>query len=177
MGIGVDEIVFIGGLTRYDKLLHPSWGHDLKIGAFVLGIIGGLFALSESLVLYGMRIVPFPQSAAETAQLTHVSVTSLIISSLALAGAGMVMSKPKMGAYLMAGAALIMLMKWGLNALTLVPIVLLGVSAFLGFLEVYETYKQSLPVSPLRKSSVRRTATSLKPVKSDSPLGDEFFKE
>jgi len=149
----------------------------LKIGAFVLGIIGGLFALSESLVLYGVRVVPFPQSPAETAQLTHVSVTSLIISSLALAGAGMVMSKPKMGAYLMASAALIMLIKWGLNALTLVPIVLLGVSAFLGFLEVYEAYKQRLPASPVRKSSLRRTPTSLKPVKSDSPLGDEFFKD
>ncbi|MDD2815499.1 MAG: hypothetical protein PHP00_07140 [Thiotrichaceae bacterium] len=149
----------------------------MKIGAFVLGIIGGLFALSESLVLYGFVIIPFPKTQPETAQLAHVSVTSLLISVLALAGAGMVMSKPKMGAYLMASAALIMLMKWGLNALTLVPIVLLGVSAFLGFLEVYEAYKQTLPVSPLRKSSVRRTPTSLKPVKSDSPLGDEFFKE
>ncbi len=149
----------------------------MKIGAFVLGIIGGLFALSESLVLYAMRFLPFPQSPAETAQLTHVSVTSLLISVLALAGAGMVMNKPKMGAYLMAGAVLIMLMKWGLNALTLVPIVLLGVSAFLGFLEVYETYKQTQPVSPLRKSSVRRTPTALNTIKSDAPLGDDFFKD
>jgi hypothetical protein len=104
----------------------------MKVGALILGIIGGLVTLFYGLLGYGLG------SMAGAAGLKIVSVGLPIAG---LVGAGMVMAKPVTGAALMGTAAVGLLLILGFNFFSLIPIVLLGLGALLGFLSSQDAAK------------------------------------
>lgn len=98
----------------------------MKVGALVLGIIGGLFALSLGLLGFGLGSMMGGSGAG-------LQLVSIGVPVLGLIGAGMVMSKPQIGASLMAFAAVVLVVILGFNFISLIPVVLLGIGAVLGF--------------------------------------------
>jgi hypothetical protein len=106
----------------------------MKTGALVLGIIGGLVALLYGLIGYGLG------SLAEGAGL--LKLLSIALPVAALSGAGMVKAKPIIGAVLMAIAAIGFVLILGFNFFSLIPVVLLGLGALLGFLGSQEDAKK-----------------------------------
>ncbi len=112
----------------------------MKTGALILGIIGGLVALSYGLLGFGLG------SLADASQAGSGAVFKLLSIGLpvaALVGGGMVKAKPVVGAALMAIAAIGIVLILGFNFFSLIPVVLLGVGAFLGFLGMQEDSKQT----------------------------------
>jgi hypothetical protein len=97
----------------------------MKTGALVLGIIGGLVALIFGLLGYGL---------GSMAGSGGLKVVSIALPVAALFGAGMVMAKPVIGAALMAVGAIGFVLILGFNFFSLIPVVLLGLGALLGFL-------------------------------------------
>lgn len=69
---------------------------------------------------------------------TEVKVLSIGLQVAALVGASMVKAKPIIGAVLMAVAAIGFLLIIGFNFFNLIPVVLLGLGALLGFLGFQE---------------------------------------
>jgi len=112
----------------------------MKTGALVLGIIGGLIALIYGLFGYGIGSLG---SAVGTAGSGMVKFLSLALPIAALIGAGMVKAKPVIGAALMAIGAIGFVLILGFNFFSLIPVVLLGLGALLGFLGMQEDAKQS----------------------------------
>jgi len=103
----------------------------MKVGALVLGIIGGLVALLYGLVGYGLGSLADEGHAGSGMM---AKLLSLALPIAALVGAGMVKAKPVIGAALMAVAALGFVLILGFNFLSLIPTVLLGIGALLGFM-------------------------------------------
>lgn len=101
----------------------------MKVGALVLGILGGLVSLLYGLLGYGL---------GSLAGSSGLKVLSLGLPVAALAGAGMVMAKPVIGAALMGIAALGLVLILGFNFFSLIPVILLGLGALLGFLGASE---------------------------------------
>ncbi|WP_028492517.1 hypothetical protein [Thioalkalivibrio sp. ALE19] len=112
----------------------------MKTGALVLGIIGGLIALIYGLVGYGIGSLGSAAGAEGSGMVTLVSIALLIA---ALIGAGMVKAKPVIGAALMAIGAIGFVLILGFNFFSLIPVVLLGLGALLGFLGMQEDARQS----------------------------------
>jgi len=106
----------------------------MKTGALVLGIIGGLIALILGVVGYGLG------SLGDSGILRFVSI---VLPIAALIGAGMVKAKPVIGAALMAIAAIGIVIILGFNLVSLIPVILLGLGAILGFLGKQEGANQS----------------------------------
>ena len=113
----------------------------MKTGALVLGIIGGLIALIYGLIGYGLGSLG-SVAGAEGAGL--VKFISIGLPVAALIGAGMVKAKPIIGAPLMAIAAIGFVLILGFNFFSLIPVVLLGLGALLGFLGLREDAARSL---------------------------------
>lgn len=112
----------------------------MKTGALVLGIIGGLIALIYGLVGYGIGSLG---SAVGVEGSGMVKLVSIALPIAALIGAGMVKAKPLIGAALMAIGAIGFVLILGFNFFSLIPVVLLGLGALLGFLGMQEDAKQS----------------------------------
>lgn len=112
----------------------------MKTGALILGIIGGLIALLYGLVGYGIGSLG---SATGTEGSGVVMLVSIALPLAALIGAGMVKAKPAIGAALMAIGAIGFVLILGFNFFSLIPVVLLGLGALLGFLGMQENAKQS----------------------------------
>jgi hypothetical protein len=111
----------------------------MKAGALVLGIIGGLVALLYGLIGYGLGSLA---DAGQTGAGMGAKLLSLALPIAALVGAGMVKAKPVIGAALMAVAALGFVLILGFNFFSLIPTVLLGVGALLGFMGSQEDAKK-----------------------------------
>jgi len=103
----------------------------MKVGSLVLGIIGGLIALIFGLVGYGIGSMADVGEAGAGATL---KILSLGLPIAALIGAGIVITKPIIGAALMGLAAVGLVLFLGFNFFSLLPVVLLGLGALLGFL-------------------------------------------
>jgi hypothetical protein len=105
----------------------------MRIASLVIGIIGAIVLLLICWV--GFMI----GSVAHSDQYKIISTTLPI---LALVGVGTVMSKPVVGASLMA-ASVIGFLAWvgTLNGVTMLPTMLLGVAALLGFIGAGEVKK------------------------------------
>ncbi len=112
----------------------------MKTGALVLGIIGGLVALIYGLVGYGLGSIADVGQAGAGAGIKFLSIG---LPVAALIGAGMVKAKPIIGAALMAIAAIGFVLIIGFNFFSLIPVILLGLSALLGFLSLQEDAKKS----------------------------------
>jgi hypothetical protein len=84
----------------------------MKIGALVLGIIGGLVALLYGVIGYGLGSLADVGEAGAGAGL---KIVSLGLPIAALVGAGMVMAKPIIGAALMGIAAVGLVLILGFN--------------------------------------------------------------
>lgn len=112
----------------------------MKTGALVLGIIGGLVALLYGLVGYGLGSLA---SMGQAGSGTGVKLLSIGLPIAALIGAGMVKAKPVVGAALMTITAIGFVLILGFNFFSLIPVVLLGLGALLGFLGFQEDTKQS----------------------------------
>ena len=97
----------------------------MHIGAASLGILGGLVALSYGVLGYGLGSIGGSPG---------LQIVSIIIPLMGLAGGGIVASKAFIGAGLMAAAAIGVLLVLGFNFFTLIPVILLGIAAALGFL-------------------------------------------
>jgi hypothetical protein len=110
----------------------------MKTGALVLGIIGGLVALLYGLLGYGLGSL-----AGGAAGAGLLKLLSIALPVAALIGAGMVKAKPVIGAALMAIGALGFVLILGFNFFSLIPVVLLGLGALLGFLGSQEDAKKS----------------------------------
>ncbi len=109
----------------------------MKVGATIVGIIGGLIALLYGLLGYGLG------SMGGSGGLKFLSI---VVPIAALVGAGMTISKPMIGAALMGLCAITFVLILGFNFFSLIPVVLLGVGAFLAFLGAQEDAKeQSVP--------------------------------
>jgi hypothetical protein len=104
-----------------------------------LGIIGGLVALLYGLIGYGLGSLADVGEAGAGAGL---KIVSLGLPIAALVGAGMVMAKPIIGAALMGIAAVGLVLILGFNFFSLIPVVLIGLGALLGFLASSEAAKQ-----------------------------------
>lgn len=112
----------------------------MKTGALVLGIIGGLIAL-----LYGFLGYSLGSFVGATGQEGGglIKFLSLALPIAALIGAGIVKAKPLIGAILMAVAAVGFVIILGFNFFSLIPVVLLGLGALLGFLGMQEDAKEA----------------------------------
>lgn len=110
----------------------------MKTGALVLGIIGGLVSLIYGLLGYGMGSI---FDAGQAGAGTGAKLLSIGLPVAALVGAGMVKAKPVIGAALMAIAAIGFVLILGFNFFSLIPVVLLGLGALLGFLGLQEDAK------------------------------------
>jgi hypothetical protein len=97
----------------------------MKVGALILGILGGLIAL-----LYGFAGYAFGGIGGSLG----LQIVSIAVPIVALVGAGMVMQKPVIGSVLMALAAIVLVLLLGFNIASLIPFVLLGIAAFLGYM-------------------------------------------
>ena len=106
----------------------------MKVGALVLGIIGGLVALLYGVFGYGLGSLTGDGGA---------KFLSIGLPIAALVGAGMVTAKPVIGATLMAIAAMGFVLILGFNFFSLIPVVLLGLGALLGFLGSQESTEKS----------------------------------
>ncbi|CAB4243011.1 conserved membrane protein of unknown function [Methylacidimicrobium sp. AP8] len=107
----------------------------MRIGALVVGLLGGLVSLAYGLLGYGLASLAesgYPASAA------GVKILSVAVPLAALAGAGMVLAKPLLGGLLMGAAAGVFVCLLGFNALSLIPVMLLGCGALLGFLDAID---------------------------------------
>ena len=114
----------------------------MKTGALVLGIIGGLIALIYGLVGYGIGSF-FGAIGADQQGTSMAKLVSIALPVAALIGAGMVKAKPVIGAALMAVGAIGFVLILGFNFFTLIPVVLLGLGAILGFLGMQEDAKKT----------------------------------
>jgi len=112
----------------------------MKVGGLVLGIIGGLVALIYGLLGYGFGSLA---DAGQAGAGTGLKVLSLGLPIAALVGAGMVMAKPIIGAVLMGISAIVLVLMLGFNFFSLIPVVLLGLGALLGFLGSQEDAKKT----------------------------------
>lgn len=112
----------------------------MKVGALILGIIGGLVALLYGLIGYGLGSVA---DVGQTGAGSGLKILSLGLPIAALVGAGMVMAKPVIGAVLMGIASVVLVLVLGFNFFSLIPVVLLGLGALLGFLGSQEGAKKS----------------------------------
>lgn len=110
----------------------------MKVGALVVGIIGGLVALLYGVVGYGF---------GSMGDAGDVKLVSVGLPVAAIVGAGLVMAKPIVGAVLMAIAAAGFIVIFGFNFFSLIPVVLLGIGALLGFLGANEGAKASTPTT------------------------------
>jgi hypothetical protein len=95
----------------------------MHIGAAILGILGGLVALSYGWLGYGLGAMGSNSA---------MQFLSIAIPLLALVGGGVVASKGMIGAAMMGIATLGIILLLGFNFFTLIPIVLLGVGTALG---------------------------------------------
>ena len=111
----------------------------MKAGALVLGIIGGLVALVYGVIGYGLGSLA---DAGQAGAGLGAKLLSLALPIAALVGAGMVKAKPVPGAALMAVAAIGFVLVLGFNFFSLIPTVLLGVGALLGFMGSQEDAKK-----------------------------------
>ena len=105
----------------------------MKTGALVLGIIGGLIALLYGFAGYALG------SVGGSVVLKMLSVG---LPVAALIGAGIVKANPSIGAALMGIVAIALVLILGFNLFTLIPVVLLGLGAFLGFLGLQEDMRK-----------------------------------
>ena len=112
----------------------------MKVGSLVLGIIGGLIALIFGLFGYGIGSLADVGEAGAGATL---KILSLGLPIAALIGAGIVITKPIIGAALMGLAAVGLVLILGFNFFSLLPVVLLGLGALLGFLGSQQDVKKS----------------------------------
>lgn len=107
----------------------------MRIGALVVGLLGGLASVVYGLLGYGLA--SFAESGYP-ASATGVKILSVAVPIAALLGAGIVLARPLFGGLLMGVAAGAFLWLLGFNAFSLIPIVLLGCGALLGLLGVLE---------------------------------------
>lgn len=107
----------------------------MRVGSMILGIVGGLVALLYGVFGYAVGGV-FDVGEAEAGAAART--LSVALPVIALVGAGVVMSRPLLGAILMAVAALAIVINFGVGVLSLIPLVLLGIGAVLGFLSLSE---------------------------------------
>jgi hypothetical protein len=104
----------------------------MRTGALVLGILGGLAALFFGTIGYGVG--SFFNAAGATNEGGTLQLFSVALPVVALIGAGIVKAKPMVGAALMGGSAIGIVLIMGFNFFSLVPLVLLGIGSLLGFL-------------------------------------------
>lgn len=130
----------------------------MRVGALIFGILGGLIALSYGLLGYGLGSLA---DAGQSGAGSGMKLISLGIPIGALLGAGMVIAAPVFGASLMAIAAVSLVLILGFNIFSLVPVVLLGLGALLGFSgAAQEDKKQSSNLDVDRIKSTKASSTS-----------------
>ena len=122
----------------------------MRIGALILGILGGLIALGYGQIGYGLGSLAGLLGQGEVEG--FLKVLSVGLPVVALAGAGIVMARPAIGAILMAIAAVGFILSLGFNFFTLIPVVLLGLGAMLGYLDSMQVAGQI--AAPLSKGQV-----------------------
>lgn len=105
----------------------------MRTGALVLGIIGGLIALAYGLLGFGIGSLA---DAGEAGSGQMLKLFSIGLPVAALVGAGIVKAKPEIGAVLMAISAAGFVLVLGFNFFTLIPVVILGLAALLGFMSM-----------------------------------------
>ncbi len=110
----------------------------MKVTSLVLGIIGGIIALIYGAVFYAAGSVG---QAIGVEGSGFTKFLSIALPILALVGAGLVMSKPAIGAALMGIAALGIIITLGFGTFTFILILLLGIASVLGFLGMQEDAK------------------------------------
>jgi len=106
----------------------------MKVAALILGIIGGLIALTFGFLGFGLGAM----ANAANAGGGGLKVVSIAVPVVALIGAGFVMAMPVLGALMMGGAAIAFIAILGFGTFTMVPVVILGIAALLGFMASME---------------------------------------
>jgi hypothetical protein len=108
----------------------------MKIAGGIIGIIGGLIALIIGTVGFGLTSAgnAMNQATGGGAIFAGFQYAALIIPIAALVGAGMSFSKARLGAIIMVLSALFLVLIFGFHTVSLIPVVLLGVGAFLAFM-------------------------------------------
>lgn len=113
----------------------------MKVGALILGIIGGLIALTIGYL--GFSLGSLANAGQPSGAGTVLQLVSVGIPVIALIGAGVVMSKPALGALLMGLSAFGLVFVLGFNFFSMIPVVLLVIAAILGFSASNETPKNT----------------------------------
>lgn len=110
----------------------------MKVGALVLGIIGGLIALAYGAIGFALGgIGHWATSFVDPGDPTYqiMQFLSVVLPIVALIGAGLVMAQPVLGASLMGVAAIAFVIIVGFTFFSMIPVILLGIGALLGYLE------------------------------------------
>jgi hypothetical protein len=113
----------------------------MRIASLVIGIIGSMTLVV--ICWLGLIFVNILHAVAGSGvNVDQRKVVAMVLPVLALLGAGTVMTKPIIGATLMAGATAGFLV-WvgGLNFISMLPTLFLGVASLLGFLGAGEVKK------------------------------------
>lgn len=105
----------------------------MRAGALILGILGGLGALSLGFVayLFGGFIGFAPANAAAAGTIKFFAV---VIPLVALVGAAIVMAKPVVGGLLMIASALALFFTLGFGVFTFTTEILIAVGGTIGLL-------------------------------------------
>ncbi len=113
----------------------------MKIGALVLGILGGLIALGYDLSGYNLASLVKPgMPGPELLQLL-----SIILPLVGVAGGGLAKEKPSVGATLMGIAAIGILFVSAFKAFSWIPALLLAIGAILSAMGLRKETEQSPP--------------------------------
>src|SRR5262245_23049918 len=102
----------------------------MRIGALILGILGGLAALTLGIIGFFIGTIAEANKSGDSEELI---IYSVVLPIIALVGAGIVTAKPLLGAIFMSSVAVMICLLIGLNIFSLAPVSLLSVGALLGF--------------------------------------------
>ena len=109
----------------------------MKIGAGILGILGGLIALMVGSVGYGLSSAgnSINQMSGGGAIFSLYKYAALLAPLIGLLGGGLAFGKPKIGAILMGVSAVVILLIFGFHMMSLIPVCLLGIGAVLAYMD------------------------------------------
>lgn len=105
----------------------------MKTGALILGILGGLWLMAYGLIGFALGGLASEGGAQSGAGLL-LQFFSVAVPILSLVGAGLATTRPKVAGGLMGLSGLAVLVVFGFNVITFLPVLFVGVGALLAVL-------------------------------------------
>ncbi len=125
----------------------------MKISALIFGILGSILALGIGLGSIG--ILPAITDGYTQGSFGVIrGISGVFLPIMGLMGAGLVITRPRIGAAFMAFSALALILVTGFNQFILIPAALLGMSALLSYLSPREPTQAMLSAAAYAKAAL-----------------------